>query len=108
MRRRLFLYGSAGALGAAALSHRLFAQQAPMDPERSAALLIKPETQKAIDRGLAWLAARQNDDGSFGGNGYSRNVAVVSLAGLSFLAGGHTPGRGDYGLHVGRCLSYVL
>src|SRR5687768_6455243 len=107
--RRSFLCGSAAGLGAAALSPRLLAQQTPMDdPERSAALLIKPETQKAIDRGLAWLASRQNDDGSFGGSGYARNVAVVSLAGLAFLSGGHTPGRGEYGQQVSRCLSYVL
>jgi len=107
--RRSFLWQSATAFGAtAAVPSLVFAQQAPLDPERSAALLIKPETQKGIDRGLAWLASRQNDDGSFGGNGYSRNVAVVSLSGLAFLSGGHTPGRGDYGLHVGRCLSYVL
>src|SRR4051812_36666264 len=86
----------------------LWAQQTPLDPERSAALLIKPQTQAAIDRALAWLAARQNDDGSFGGNGYSHNVSVVSLAGMAFLSGGHTPGRGEYGGHVNRCANYVL
>ena len=50
--RRLFLAGSAGALVSAPL---LAAQQQPLDPERSAAQFIKPETQRAIDRGLAWL-----------------------------------------------------
>ena len=105
--RRRFL-ADAAALGAGAIAAPLFAQQSPTDPERSATLLIKRSTQDAIDRGLAWLAGRQNDDGSFGGSGYSRNVAVVSLAGMAFLSGGHTPGRGDYGLAVNRCVSYIL
>ena len=32
--------------------------------------LIPLMTQEAIDRGLAYLAARQNDDGSFGAGGF--------------------------------------
>jgi hypothetical protein len=98
----------AAALGLGALPQWLIAQQEPHDLEQAAARLIKPETQRAIDRGLAWLAARQNEDGSLGGSGYSRNVAVVSLAGMSFLSGGHTPGRGKYGRQVSRFLSYAL
>jgi hypothetical protein len=76
--------------------------------ERTAAQLIKPATQTAIDRGLGWLAARQNEDGAFTGSGYSRNVAVVSLAGMAFLASGDTPGRGQYGEQVSSCMRYVL
>jgi hypothetical protein len=106
--RRDFLCHSASAIAVAATPAALFAQPAPADPARSAALLIKPQTQAAIDRGLAWLAGRQIDDGSFGGNGYGRNVAVVSLAGMAFLSGGHTPGRGEYGRQVSRCLNYLL
>jgi Squalene-hopene cyclase C-terminal domain/Prenyltransferase and squalene oxidase repeat len=86
----------------------LYGQKAPLDPERSAIALIKPETQTSIDRGLAWLASRQLEDGSFGTSGYSRNVAVVSLAGIAFLAGGDTPGRGKYGAQIERCAKYVL
>jgi prenyltransferase beta subunit len=104
--RRTFLSGSAA--GVIALVQRALAQPAPLDPERTAALMITPPAQAAIDRGLAWLAGRQNDDGSFGGSGYSRNIAVVSLAGMAFLCGGHTPGRGQYGEHVNRCVRYVL
>lgn len=83
-------------------------QQSPVDSERSAKALVLPETQAAIDRGLAWLASRQRDDGSFGGSGYSRNVAVVSLAGIAFLASGDTPGRGKFAPQIERCASYVL
>jgi squalene cyclase len=109
-RRRFLAQSSALAMGlAATFSPRsVFAQPGSTDIERLAAQLIKPSTQQAIDRALAWLGGRQNDDGSFGGSGYSRNIAVVSLAGMAFLSAGNTPGRGEYGAHLNRCISYVL
>src|SRR5581483_7016852 len=107
LNRRMLLWISAMPVIAAAGLPAL-GQQPANDPERSAAALVKPQTQAAIDRGLAWLAARQDEDGAFGGSGYSRNVAVVSLAGMAFLSGGHTPGRGEYGRQISRCVSYLL
>lgn len=77
--------------------------------ESNAAELILPETQKSIDRGLAFLANRQNLDGSFGsGTTYRRNVAVTALAGMAFLSAGHTPGRGVYGKNVDKAIDYIL
>src|SRR5437762_7710365 len=78
------------------------------DPESSAADLLTQPTQHAIDRGLAWLASRQNDDGSFGTSGYSRNVAICGLAGMAFMSSGSTPGRGLYGENVERCVKFIL
>lgn len=70
---------------------------------------ITPDTQRAIDRGLAFLANTQNRDGSFGdSHTYIGNVAITSLAGLALMAGGHMPGRGQYGNSVQRALQYVL
>src|SRR6187549_3268300 len=108
--RRQFLAASAGLLGAGLAGNFVpaAAQNKFSDAERLAAALIKPSTQAAIDKALAWLAGRQNDDGSFGGSGYSRNIAVVSLAGMAFLSAGNTPGRGEYGEQVNKCISYVL
>jgi len=77
-------------------------------PEKTAADLISPAADDAIHRGLAFLAQRQQADGAFGGGGYSRNVAVCSLAGLAFMSAGSTPGRGKFGRHVRRCLDYIL
>src|SRR5262245_15808072 len=92
--RRQFLSQSAALLLGSTASARLAAQNSPASsgrpigsdtagaqptPEQLAAQFIKPETEKAIERGLAWLAAKQNDDGAFGGSGYGQNVAVVSL-----------------------------
>ena len=78
------------------------------DHEQTAGQLISRETDRAIDRGLAYLAARQHDDGSFGSGGYSRNVAVCALSGMAFMSGGSTPGRGPYGKQVEACVSFIL
>lgn len=87
---------------------------APVDPiksiETSGREFITPQTQEAIDKGLAFLAARQDaTQGFFGGtHKLSRNVAVNALCGLAFLSGGHTPGRGKYGKNVQRVIEYIL
>jgi hypothetical protein len=69
---------------------------------------ITPETQRAIDLGLSWLAKAQNGDGSFGNGTYRGNIAVTSLAGLAFMAAGSSPGRGPYGPNIDRALAYVM
>ena len=77
--------------------------------ESTAAEMISPETQKSIDRGLAYLAREQHPEGSFGSlTQYKRNVAVTALAGMAFLSAGHTPGRGAYGKNVDKAVEYVL
>jgi squalene cyclase len=70
--------------------------------------LIDQPTQQSIRTGLDFLAARQNEDGSFGGNGYSRNVGIGGLAGMAFMSSGSMPDRGPHGRHVTRCVDYVL
>ncbi len=79
-------------------------------PDGSAAKgMITPETQQAIDGGLAYLARSQAEDGSWGDRPlYAGNLAVVGLGGLAFLAGGHQPGRGAYGQVVSRALRFIL
>ena len=70
---------------------------------------VTPETQKAINRGLVFLADNQNSDGSYGKSGmYKSNVAVTSLAGMAFLSAGHVPGRGPYGRSVDQSIEYIL
>jgi hypothetical protein len=78
------------------------------DAEKSAGKLVTPAAQRAIDRGLALLAVRQRDDGSLGSGSYRGNVAVVSLAGMAWMAGGSTPGRGRHGAEVALALDYIL
>jgi hypothetical protein len=69
---------------------------------------LTPETQAAIDRALAWLASRQNPDGSFGDNGgYGAVSGVTALSGLAFMSAGHLPGRGKYGEVVSKAVNYI-
>jgi len=65
-------------------------------------------TQAAVRESLAWLAARQHEDGSFGSGNLRGNVAVTALAGVAFLSGGNTPNRGTYGAQVARVVDYLL
>jgi prenyltransferase beta subunit len=70
--------------------------------------LLTPDAQRAIDRGLEYLAQHQHNDGSWGEHQYNGNIAVTSLAALAFMAGGNQPGRGHYGKNVEKAIEYVL
>jgi prenyltransferase beta subunit len=105
-RRRFLGRAAAGGLSLACFSDHAFAQ--PKDPEKSAAELITPPATRAIERGLNLLSARQDEDGSFRSGGYSRNVAICALAGMAFMSGGSTPGRGPNGRAINRCIDFIL
>ena len=80
--------------------------------EKSPAELITPETQRAIDRGLAFLANKQIksgvNKGSMGVESYDSGVAVCGLAGLAWMCGGHAPDEGKYGDNVNDCVDFIL
>ena len=60
----------------------------------------------AINRGLAWLAERQQADGGFGNpRTYSRNVGVCALCGLAFLPQGIA---GRFQQQIRGCTDYLL
>ena len=82
--RRSFVAGSAAVL-CATLTPRLSGVRAS-DEEKQGAELLTPAAMTAIDKGLALLASRQDEDGSFGSGGYSRNVAVCGLCGMAFMS----------------------
>jgi len=62
----------------------------------------------AVEKGLKFLASRQQEDGAFAAGGYGRNAAVVALAGMAWLSSGSTPGRGPYGGEVQKVTDYLL
>ena len=65
---------------------------------------ITPQSEKALERGLQWLAANQGSGGNWGSN----ELGLVSMGLLAFLADGHQPGRGKYGETTERALKYIL
>ncbi len=84
-------------------------------------LWITPEVRGAVDQGLRYLAESQHPDGFWSQDvGFKLNtdyrviasdaphIGVSALCLMSFLAGGHLPGRGPYGEVLERGLGYIL
>src|SRR5437899_2736655 len=58
---------------------------------------------------MAYRSNHRNGDHGFCSTvNYHGNVAITSLAALAFMAGGHQPGRGQYGKIVTDCVEFVL
>jgi squalene cyclase len=114
MTRRKFLLSSA----AAALALPSLAQEKPKDPAAAKKIgiaaqpnqvrgdEITPQAQVAIEKGLAFLAARQARNGSWSEG--SSGAGITGLAGLALMSGGNLPNRGKYGENVQRAVDYVL
>ena len=94
----------------ACLSSAAHSQPASASPSAAPAAIgdLTPQLDAAVTRGLAFLAAEQDADGSFDGGRFGKNVAITSLACLAFMADGNLPGRGAYGQAVDRGLDFIL
>jgi len=68
---------------------------------------LTPAVSQAVEKGLAALAARQANDGSFG-DGRQRHAGISALCGMAFMQAGNLPGRGKYGPNVEKCLNFMI
>jgi squalene cyclase len=65
--------------------------------------LVTPAGQRAIQRGLVYLAAGQHADGSFGSeNRYTRNVGITGLCGMALRVSGR------FKANVAKGVDFVL
>src|SRR3954454_10251291 len=64
----------------------------------------------SIKKALKYLAATQNEDGSWGAGAGARgrNPAITGLAVMAFLSAGHVPGEGPYGKVVEKGIRAVV
>jgi len=69
---------------------------------------MTPAVQQAIQQGLAYLASRQREDGSYATGTGQHKVGLTALAGLAFMAEGSAPAEGAYKAQLGRCVDYLL
>jgi hypothetical protein len=69
--------------------------------------LITPETEAAIQKGLAYLARSQRTDGSWVEQ-QGHAVTMTSLATLALMCSGSTPTTGPYADNVGRGVEFLL
>ena len=67
---------------------------------------VAPGHDLAVQRGLEYLAKKQNGDGSFDAG--ENKVAVTGLSLMAFLACGHVPDAGRYGLVVRGAVDFLL
>jgi squalene cyclase len=113
MRHPFLVPAALAALLAAAAPASLRADDPPPTAD------MTPAIRRAVDRGLAWLADHQNDNGSWSCKiGYKLmenylgkdgdHVGVTGLAGLALLGGGNVPHRGRYGDEAAKALDFVL
>ena len=68
---------------------------------------VPPEVERIYERGLQYLVAAQNEDGSFPGN-YGNEVATPAMAMMAMFAHGEDPNFGPYAKAIKRSLEYVL
>lgn len=80
----------------------------------AAASLVGPETEEAIELGLAYLAERQNENGSWSLQGHGEEVmmqsdtAATGLCLLAFQGAGYTHKEHQYADTVSRGIEFLL
>jgi hypothetical protein len=95
--RRLFL-----ALACLLCAHTTLAQ----DPSLRFGGQIPPDVDTIYERGLAWLAAAQDPDGSWKGGDEGCGVTGICL--MAFLASGEDPNYGKYSGNIHRAIASII
>lgn len=67
---------------------------------------IPPEVETVYERGLAWLASKQNDKGGWQGGNDGAGVDGICL--MAFLASGEDPNFGRYAPNIRRAVRSIV
>ncbi|WP_157605214.1 prenyltransferase/squalene oxidase repeat-containing protein [Schlesneria paludicola] len=82
----------------------------PVPAEPTSDLMTSVEWNRldaSVDRALAFLATTQMSDGSFQAPDLGQ-PGITSLCVMAFLARGHVPSEGRYGIQLERAIDFVL
>lgn len=66
-----------------------------------------PQSEAAVEKGLEFLKSTQDADGHWRSGNYRNEVGITGMALMAFLAAGHQPGRGKYGLVLDSATDYL-
>jgi hypothetical protein len=71
---------------------------------------VNVTSQKAVKKGLEYLAKSQSNDGNWvnSNDGQSYPITMAALSGMAFLANGDTPSRGPYSDNIRKTVQYLL
>jgi hypothetical protein len=67
---------------------------------------IPPDVDTIYERGLAWLAAAQDPDGSWKGDNQGCGITGICL--MAFLASGEDPNYGRYAVNIHRAVCSII
>jgi len=82
--------------------------EAPRPDTAPIAAADQTAVQKAVEKGLAYIHASQNKDGSWGSGSYSRDAGISALALMALMSQGNVPGSGKYGDDVRKGISFIV
>ena len=66
-----------------------------------------PQSEAAVNKGLAYLATHQLSDGHWDSRGIRNDTGITGLCLMAFLAAGHQPGRGRYGVVLSEAVDWL-
>jgi squalene cyclase len=69
---------------------------------------LSPEVERAISKGLDWVARTQNRAGYWEGNGGQYKPAMTALAGMALLMEGSTLREGKYSTNIRRAVDWFV
>lgn len=96
------------AVSAAALVVSLATSAAAGDDAASSKNPPDDAIRRSRDRGIEWLVASQQDDGSWGSGGFRGSVAVTANVVLALVAAGSTPTSGPHADAAARGVAFLL
>lgn len=79
--------------------------------ERAMAMKVyggKPESEEAVLRGLRWLVANQNADGSWGKGDGPVSAAMTGFSILSLVGHGETPASPEFGPAIQKAIDWTI